>query len=174
VNEMTIDFNADEIFEMAEQIERNGARFYRTAAERATEKNERQMLLGLAAMEDEHENVFAAMRETLSTSEKLSTTFDPYGEAASYLRAMADGHVFDTKTDPADFLTGGESIEDILKKAIELEKDSIVFYLGMKEMIPKRLGKEKIDHIIKEEMEHIVSLNKELAAQRRSPLNRAG
>ena len=27
------DFNADEIFEMAEQIERNGAKYYRNAAE---------------------------------------------------------------------------------------------------------------------------------------------
>jgi len=30
---MPIPFNADEVFEMAEQIERNGARFYRAAAE---------------------------------------------------------------------------------------------------------------------------------------------
>ena len=29
-----ITFNPDEIFEMAEQIERNGAKFYRKAAER--------------------------------------------------------------------------------------------------------------------------------------------
>jgi hypothetical protein len=30
---MSFEFNADEILEMAEQIERNGARFYRKAAE---------------------------------------------------------------------------------------------------------------------------------------------
>ena len=30
---MGLDFNADEVFEIAEQIERNGAEFYRTAAE---------------------------------------------------------------------------------------------------------------------------------------------
>jgi len=29
---MSYDFNADEVFEMAEQIERNGVRFYREAA----------------------------------------------------------------------------------------------------------------------------------------------
>ena len=31
---MGIDFNADEVFEIAEQIERNGAKFYRNVAEK--------------------------------------------------------------------------------------------------------------------------------------------
>ena len=31
---MVIPFSADEVFEMAEQIERNGAKFYRAAAKK--------------------------------------------------------------------------------------------------------------------------------------------
>ena len=34
---MPITFNANEIFEMAEEMERNGARFYRKAAENASD-----------------------------------------------------------------------------------------------------------------------------------------
>ena len=45
---------------------------------------------------------------------------------------------------------------EILKSAIEAEKDSIVFYLGMKEAIPQNLGRDRIEAIIKEEMEHIL------------------
>lgn len=171
---MNIDFNAGEIFEMAKQIERNGARFYRLAAEGATDPKDREMLLGLAVMEDEHERVFASMKEELLGSKQLSTVFDPHGEGVSYLRAMADGHVFDVKRDPIDFFAGQKSLEDILRKAIGLEKDSIVFYLGMKEMVPPRLGKDKIEHIIREEMKHIVLLNRELVAQRRSPAHAQG
>jgi rubrerythrin len=44
-----------------------------------------------------------------------------------------------------------------------MEKDSIVFYLGMKELVPERLGKNRIDGIIKEEMGHLASLGTELA-----------
>ncbi len=55
-------------------------------------------------------------------------------------------------------------MEDILRVATTMEKDSIVFYLGMKELIPERLGKDRIDGIIKEEMAHLASLSKELAA----------
>jgi rubrerythrin len=163
---MSIPFNADEVFEMAEQIERNGARFYRRAAEGTAEQGNRQLLLDLAVMEDEHERTFASMRAHLPDAEQGATVFDPDGQAALYLRAMADGYVFDVKTDPTELFTGKETMEDILQKAIGMEKDSIVFYLGIKELVPERLGKGRIDAIIREEMNHITSLSKRLAALR--------
>ncbi len=159
-----ISFNADEIFEMAEQIERNGAKFYRKAAESIAD-DDRDLLLRLAAMEDEHERTFAAMRGQLSEDEKTPITFDPDNEAALYLQAMADGKVF--KSDPSEALSGDESIQDILKTAIGLEKDSIVFYASMKDVVPKSAGKEKVDAIIKEEIGHIVDLTKQLTASKK-------
>ena len=81
-----------------------------------------------------------------------------------YLRAMADGHVFDVRHEPADKLTGSESAKEILRMAIGQEKDSIVFYTGLKEMISQAAGKQQIDRIIKEEMSHIAFLNREIAA----------
>jgi rubrerythrin len=165
---MSLDFNVDEIFEMAEQIERNGAKFYRKAAEGREDVHAHQLLLDLAAMEDRHLATFAAMRKELSKADREVTTFDPYGEAALYLRAMADGVVFDVKKDPSEKLSTGQSMDEILRIAIGLEKDSIVFYLGMKEMVPDRLGKPKLEGIIKEEMKHITDLSKALASLRQS------
>ena len=48
---MSVAPTADEIFEMAEQIERNGARFYRRAAQGFTDSRAGRRLLDLAAME---------------------------------------------------------------------------------------------------------------------------
>ncbi|MBT7259953.1 MAG: rubrerythrin, partial [Desulfobacula sp.] len=48
--------------------------------------------------------------------------------------------------------------------AIQAEKDSIIFYLGMKEIVPEKSGKAKIDDIIKEEMSHIRIIAQKLAA----------
>jgi len=79
---------------------------------------------------------------------------------------MADGHVFDLKKDPSSELTGTESVEDILKLAIEAEKDSIVFYLGLKDFVSVRAGKDKVEAIIKEEMGHIVVLSRKMAASK--------
>lgn len=165
---MSMDFNAGEILEMAQQIERNGARFYRLAAKGADKPDERELFLELATMEEEHEGVFAAMTRELSGTEWESTTFDPHGEGAAYLKAMADGHVFDLQVDPTDIFNRLKSIEDILRKAIELEKDSIVFYVGIMDMVPENLGRDRMKHIIREEMDHIVTLNRQMRARRGS------
>ena len=160
---MSVVFNADEIFEVAEQIERNGAGFYRKAAESSALVRARELLLDLAAKEDEHEKTFAAMRAELSQKEKETTVFDPDNQAVLYLRAIADGRVFDVKADPSKRLTGKEAMEDIFKIAIGLEKDSIVFYLGMKELVPPMLGQDRVEEIISEEMNHVVILTEQLA-----------
>jgi rubrerythrin len=156
---MSYDFNADEVFEMAEQMERNGAKFYRDAAKSAGDPSNKDLLLSLSKMEEEHEKTFQSMRTALTSAEKASTVFDPSGEAALYLRALADSRVFfEKKIDTT-------SMMEILKSAIEAEKDSIVFYLGMKEAVPPALGQDRINRIIKEEMGHIRMLSKELVAQ---------
>ena len=121
---MSYDFNADEIFEMAEQMERNGAKFYHDAAE-GVSGNEKEWLLQLAAMEDAHEKIFQSIRSTLSADDAQSTVFDPEGESALYLRALVDTKVFYEKDIDTSNMRG------ILKAAIQAEKDSIVFYLGI-------------------------------------------
>ena len=157
---MGMPFNADEVFEMAEQIERNGGKFYRAAAEKFPAMSE--VLLDLAAMEDEHLKTFTNMRAELSGIEVEEPVFDPDGQAQMYLRVMADGHVFDVKTDPAEKLANKDTPEEVLKMAIGLERDSIAFYVGLKEAVSRKAGKEKVEDIIKEEMGHIVTLNEKL------------
>ena len=163
---MGISFNADEIFEMAEQIERNGAKFYRLAAEQqADDEDASKMLLNLAVMEDEHEKTFAEIRAKIISGPPIEDVYDPEDLAALYLRAIADGRVFDIKKDPSDILSEGKSLEEILKIAISLEKDSIVFYMSFRDMVPEESGKEKIDYIINEEKQHIVGLSNQLAVR---------
>jgi rubrerythrin len=163
---MAMVFNAEEVLQMAEQIERNGARFYRRAAEIVKDARVNKLLLELAAWEDGHEKIFAAMRARLSDREREPTVFDPEHEGGLYLRAMADGHVFEVKKDPAALLTGKETAGEILKQAIDKEKDSIIFYLGLTEFAPETLGREKIEGIIREEMRHIGYLNRHIGSLR--------
>ena len=155
---MSYDFNADDVFDMAEQIERNGALFYRQAATAVGDPDAEAFLTDLAAMEDDHEKTFSAMRKQLTDGEKVTTVFDPQGESASYLKALADTRVFFEKE------IDTTSLQAILKAAILAEKDSIVFYLGMKEMVPDEMGKTRLDDIIKEEMSHINLLSRRLMA----------
>jgi len=95
------------------------------------------------------------MREQLSDAEKIPTVFDPENEAAKYLSAMADTHGGEGSPSAADALTGDESLVKILEIAIGLEKESVLFYVGLKVLIPPQYGLEKLETIIKEERRHI-------------------
>ncbi|MFW5908050.1 MAG: ferritin-like domain-containing protein [Desulfosalsimonas sp.] len=150
------DFSADDIFKLAEEIEVNGEQFYRKAAEEVADQTGKDMLLGLAEMEKDHKKSFEQMRSELKDKEKADTVFDPEGEAENYLKALADIRVFFEKS------IDTSSMKNILKDAIQAEKDSIVLYLGMKELVPENFGKNRIDKIIKEEMGHIRQLSAEL------------
>ena len=158
---MNVTFNAFEVFEIAEQIERNGTNFYIRAAELFDDPDICQMFLRLAEWEKEHELTFARMKQQLpeqslqaSTSEADDLLPDP--------RVMAGLAVFGIRSDPAEELRGRQEKTDIIRRAVEKEKDSIVFYHGLKEFVPAGAGKDKIDAIIKEEMRHIVILDQSL------------
>lgn len=156
------DFSADDVFEMAQQMERNGEAFYRKAADSVSDQDNKDLLNRLADMEVNHEKIFRALRSELSEREKETTVFDPQGEAALYLRALADTRVFFEKEMDVS------SLDMIFKAALEAEKDSIVFYLGMKDSVPENLGRGKIEAIIKEEMGHVRLLSNELVKTKRA------
>jgi len=163
---MTIRFNADEVLEMAEQIEHNGAKFYRQAAQGLPDEGVQQRLLRLAVMEEEHARTFHTLRDDLSGREEVVGGFDPTGEAVRYLQAIVDGQVFDLRQNPTEWLRGEESVEDILRMAIGLERDSILFYQGIREMVTPGMGRDKVEVILKEEMGHLTLLSRELTSLR--------
>ena len=164
---MSISFNADEIYEMAEQIERNGAKFYREAAASAADADVKKLLLDMAAMEDGHQMIFEQMRKELTEEEKGVNTYGPDNEAAQYLRTMADFHGTEGKAGTDEKLTGKESLEEILKIALQAEKNSIAFYVGIKDLVPSKAGKDRIHHIIIEEMTHVSAIGGKLQELRK-------
>jgi len=157
-------FNADEVFEMAEEIERNGAVFYREVAGKANGQAMKDMFLSMAAMEDAHLQTFQEMRKELSAQEKAETTYDPYNEATLYLQALADSKGFEGMKGPAVKLSGNESIQELLEASIDAEKNSVLFYVGLKDLVSAKAGKDKVEVIIREEVRHIADLRKQLSA----------
>ena len=156
---MAYDFNAAEVFDMAVRIEENGAAFYRKAADLQQNEDDKVFLNTLAKMEDRHKISFEEMKKVLSEGEQADTVFDPNDELSMYLNAMADAHGGEGDPDVLELITGKETMEEIVQIAIGLEKKSILFYVGIEDLVPDKLGREKIDEIIREEKKHIAQLN---------------
>ncbi|MBN1556657.1 MAG: ferritin family protein [Lentisphaerae bacterium] len=156
-------FNSDEVFEMAVDMERSAAKFYRRAAELHGGKAETAFLTRLAEMEDEHERIFEAMRRELpERPADRGGAFDPYGEGVRYLDALAEGSGAEGSETARASLTGRESLEEILRTGVSLEKQAILFYLGLKDLVIGETGKRNVQKIIDEEKGHVATLMAEL------------
>ncbi|MBA3011169.1 MAG: ferritin family protein [Proteobacteria bacterium] len=155
---MAYNFNAVEVFDMAVRIEENGAAFYRKAAELQAKTADKLFLETLAKMEDRHKAIFEDMKAELADRETTQTVFDPDEELSLYLGAMADSHGGEGDPDIADTFTGQETMAEVVAIAVGLEKESILFYVGIKDMVPPKFGRDKIDQIIREEAQHVAQL----------------
>ena len=158
-----MNFNAREIFDIGVQIETNGKAFYEAAAKKTAETSTREFFLELAAWEGTHITLFNELRDALPKGAGNVPLFDPNDEAALYLQATADSHVFVKNRDMVALVAGCKSPLDILDIAMTFEKDSVVFYTTMKKVVAKNLGQDKVDRLIDEEIKHIGMLSQRRA-----------
>ncbi len=150
-------FSSSEILEMAIRIEENGLIFYKVAAD-ATNSEELEKLFGFLSKEEKkHIEYFSGLAE-LITGDETYNTFDPYiAEESLYLEALADSSVF-TETDWGSKLANECTGElEVLSKAIEVEKDSILFYYELKNMVREK-DQDLLEKIIAEERDHLAKL----------------
>ena len=147
-------FNISEVFEIAEQIERNGYAFYQKAAEIAQGEESKTFLLDLASMEQDHEKLFIEMKKKFTEGE-IDSPLDTDNIALAYLQAMVDGDVFSNIKPTEELLKGGESVDDIRRMAIEFEKNTVVYFISLKNALSAPEDKSKIDNLINEEIRHI-------------------
>lgn len=151
--------NTLEIYEIAVQIEQNGARYYKRAAEMFDEPDISRIFIELMNWELKHKQLFSDMKKQHSESSP-DTKAHESGHELLEAKVMAGLAVFGIRPNPSDELSGKETISVVIKKAIENEKDSIVFYNGLKDFAFDDSAKEKIDEIIREELRHIKILSK--------------
>ncbi len=159
---MSLQFSADEILATAERIEENGVAFYAAGCEAVSDPEAKVLLRRLSSWEVAHVHIFTAMRNELTAEERMPTVFDPEDQIALYLQSMADRTVFTDDMKPDEFFGPEPSLRHILELALEREKDAVVFYAGIRDMVPARLGNDKIDEIIREEISHVVLLERQL------------
>ena len=158
---MNVTLNAIEVLDIAQQIERNGAMYYRKASQLFSDSDISNMFLDLAEWENRHEQVFKDISKDIV--KQYHETTAPVPEKKEFdPKLMACLAVFGTASDPLHKLKSIRKITDVLNKAIEKEKDSIAFYDGLKDFVTDIDDQNKVNAIIEEEMHHIKILNQAL------------
>lgn len=151
-------FKANDAVLAALEIETRGEKFYLQLAEKAEDSKTRKLFTYLAGEETKHKDTFQALYDRLG---KVSL---PAGsneaEFANYMNALIDTHTLFRQTDSA-LMEDVKSRKDAILKAMVFEKESILFFMELKDMVPE--GEKKfIDECIDEEREHLRQLNEML------------
>jgi rubrerythrin len=95
------------------------------------------------------------MRKSLPEGAKAETVFDPDDEMAQYIKALADSRVFTNESEAAKYAKACRSPAEVLRAALQFEKDTILLFEMMKKATKPEWGQAKIDDLIEEEKGHI-------------------
>ncbi len=150
---------ADDVFAMAIRLKENGHAIYTHASKSVQDPVIRKVFEDLAVLEQEHISCFKAIRSGLPEHFPDEKPWDPEGLAKSYLETVADTHMF-TKDTALEPLTDVQEPVEAIDMAIQFEKESVQFLVGLKHILPDAKGKDDIDRLIAEEMHHIGMLSR--------------
>ena len=150
-------FSLKDIIDIAVQIERNGERVYRNAADKIEIPSLRSLLQRLADDETQHAKWFEALTDKVSGTGE----FPEQEKMGRALLQNAIGAQSFTLED-ADF-SSMKKIEDLLKLAIEFEKDTALFYRMLQPLVEDQKTLEQLQAIIREEETHAKRLEKMLS-----------
>ncbi|MBI4706577.1 MAG: ferritin family protein [Candidatus Omnitrophica bacterium] len=147
-------FSGSEVVEIGVQIEKNGKDFYEAVAGQSKDKKAKEMFLFLASEEAKHVLVF---QKILSQVEKYEPAEAYPGEYFAYMNALASESIFTQKDKGKETAKKIKSDKEAIEIGIGVEKDSIVFYEGMKKVAPG-YDHVVIDEVIAQEQGHLAKL----------------
>ncbi len=156
----SIRFSLEEVFEMAKKIERNGYHFYLKAAEGCPKYKD--FLLELAEQEKGHENTFDKLADKILSEKDNFLNNDQSMEAITYIEAIADNSVFLLNENPEQLFSQYDNPKEVFKQALARESDTILFFLGIREMMINQEQRKIIDELVGEEMKHIAWIKKNI------------
>ncbi|MCL0077240.1 ferritin family protein [Dehalococcoidia bacterium] len=160
---MSISFSTSELINIAIDIERRGMAFYDVMSQSTENAEARDLFRHLGEMERQHVQIF---RDMLGEAGKYQPSESDTEEYAAYLKALVDSAVFTDDLITSGMAANADSDIEALQLAIGAEKDAILFYYLMMDIMPPRTH-PVVNKIIAEEKLHLRQLSeakKRLAA----------
>lgn len=148
-------FKASDIIRAAEEIERRGESFYQRLVDSIGVNGDaaaRAVFEFLCKEEAKHRAVFSAMGERLAPVEMPAWANEE--EYMTYMRAMLDDHALFRAGETAG---AGLSREEAIHMAMQFEKDTMLFFREMRDLVPES-EQVVVDRCAEEERSHLKKL----------------
>ncbi len=147
-------FSGSEIVELGVQIEKNGRDFYNALIKKSKHKEAKPIFEYLSGEEEKH---IATFEKILDSVHKYEPQESYPGEYFAYMNALASDYVFTQKDKGKEIAVGIKNDKDAINMGIQFEKDSIVFYGGIKRVVPE-YDHKIVDELIEQEQKHLKQL----------------
>ncbi len=144
-------FAGSEIVEIGIEIEKNGRDFYNTLVAQSKNIKAKESFELLAKEEEKHIKVFQGILDSL---EKYQPAESYPGEYFAYMNALAGEYVFTQKDKGKQLAQKTSGDKEAIDLGIGFEKDSIIFYEGMKKCVPE-FDLKVLDNLINQEQQHL-------------------
>ena len=152
---MGVLFSGSELINIAIGIEKNGLAFYQSLVKAEKNVMARGAYKYLADMEEKHLRTFQDMLDTVGQYKPPEIYTEEYD---LYLKALVDSAVFTDDKVAREMAEKVTSSAEAMQIALGAEKDSILFYSEMRNLVPER-DRGVVDRIIEEEKSHLRQLS---------------
>jgi len=155
VAKMGVFFSGRELINIAVGIERNGAVFYDSLVDSTGDITVQGTYKYLADKEREHIGIFQNMLGSVGDYQPPETFTEEYD---SYLKALIDSFVFTDDQVAREMARKVSSDVEAIQIALGAEKDSILFYSEMRDLV-RMPDRDVVSKIIEEERSHLRQLS---------------
>jgi rubrerythrin len=152
-------FTIGDVIDMAVQIEENAEKFLRDAAKKAANPELASVLQWLADEEAKHADKFSEMKQEFQETVE-DTRIRDMGKAL--LQNSLGDQTFSLKDVDLSSL---DQVETLLKRVIEFENDTILFYELIRSFVKEQGTRDFLDAIIREEESHVGVLEEFLGGE---------
>lgn len=144
-------FTAAEALNIALRIEQNGEAFYTAATRKVGKPEVKALLEDLAVQEKRHYRAFQKLADRADQPPSLSVP--EWEEYEAYMQTALENALFRGPDKALAAAEGLKDEEETLRMALGFEKDTLLFFYDLREMMPEA-DRGIVSEIIQEEKSH--------------------
>jgi len=158
----TEQMNELEAIRIAIGIEENGYEFYTKASRKAMDERIEKLFQELARQEKSHAARFKKLYDEFLATSATSDEYIYDPEVSLYLEAIADATIIPSLDKIDSILERIKDPYDALNFALNIEKDSILYYSEMAIRAKNPNAKDAFTTLMKEERKHVLDIKRML------------